>query len=111
MKTKRKIITITEIYTDDDFPTPLKSFYQLLGDRLEKIKQYGCIKDPTVRLDTEREQWEDFYSPILIITYNRPETDSELEKRISANKKAKECRIRENQLQEKMNANSTKTLN
>ena len=95
METKRKIIIVTETCSESEFPYTLKSLYQWISDKLNKIRLAGCKGDPVVRLESEGS-----YSPVLTIIYKRPETDNELEKRISDIEKAKKYRLHKKKLNE-----------
>lgn len=97
---KRKNITVTETYKKDEIPCTLPSLLQWVEDRIVEAKNRGCVSVGMVELDTQHVQWEDYDEPVLIIEYERPETDKELKVRVINEKEAKKVKLLQKKLSE-----------
>ena len=95
---KRKNITVTETYKKDEIPRTLPSLLQWVEDRIVEAKNRGCVSVGMVELDAQH--GEDYDEPILIIEYERPETDKELKVRVINEKEAKKVKLLQKKLSE-----------
>ncbi len=95
-KNNRKVITVTEeTFSAGDFEGTLKS---LLEKTQELIKRYG----EDARLDYDKYfsyPYDNDYYPSYMVQVNRPETDEEMQKRITEEQSQKE-KIRQRELAE-----------
>lgn len=101
VSTKRKNITVTKTYKTDEIPTTLNALHEWINDELTLASRAGCLEEPRVNFYTQYDNLVEAEVSFLSISYERRETDAELESRIFKNKKAKEQKIDEKRQLEK----------
>lgn len=94
---KRKNITVEITYGKNEFPCTLTALYRWVTERITELDKLGCTKS-SIYIDTIA--GEDYDDPVLIVTYERPETDEELKARIAENKLERARRIEQKKIKE-----------